>query len=272
MSRISAAFDTAARLKRTVLIPYITGGFPRPDLTPAILRAIGDAGADVIELGVPFSDPLADGVTIQRSSQAALSAGVTPAACLGMVRTAREGGLEQPVVLMGYVNPILRHGVEEYLNDVERAGADGLIVPDLPVEEAEDVHAACRRHGIDLIFLVAPTSTDERIRRVAEQSSGFLYCVSLTGVTGARQSLAASLPEFLGRVRGATALPIAVGFGIGTPAQAVAVAQSADGVVIGSALVDRVGRADPDQAAAAAGAFVAEFRRALDAAGGGRAA
>ncbi|HEX2171387.1 MAG TPA: tryptophan synthase subunit alpha, partial [Dehalococcoidia bacterium] len=258
MSRLTAMFENAARLKRTVLIPYITAGFPRPDLTPAIVRSMAEAGADIVELGVPFSDPLADGVTIQRSSQMALDSGVTPAACFDYAQVVRESGQGPPLVLMGYINPILRWGVDQYLATAAAVGVDGLIVPDLPVEEAEELSDACRRRGIDLIFLVAPTSSDARIRLVAERCTGFLYCVSLIGVTGARQSLAASLPEFLARVRRQTDLPLAVGFGIGTPDQAVAVAESADGVAIGSALVDRVGRAPADQAAAVAGEFVTE--------------
>ena len=265
MSRLTATFQDLARLKRPVLIPYITGGFPRPDLTPDLLLALAAGGADVIELGIPFSDSLADGVTIQRSSQAALAAGVTPAHCFEYVRTARDRGLRQPIVLMGYVNPILRYGVAEYLAAAERAGVDGLIVPDLPVEEAGELREAGRRHGIDLISLVAPTSTDERIRRVASETTGFLYCVSLAGVTGARQDVQSGLAAFIERVRRQTNLPLAVGFGIATPTQAVAVGRLADGVVVGSALIERVGSVEPDRAAQAATSFVQEFRRALDA-------
>ena len=264
MARLTETFRELARLKQTCLMPYITAGFPRTDLTPDLLEAMAAAGANILEVGVPFSDPLADGVTIQRSSQAALAAGVTPARCFEYVAAARARGVQQPIVLMGYVNPILRFGVEAYLAAAERAGVDGLIVPDLPPEEAADLRAACRRHGIDLIFLLAPTSTDARIRSVAEQTTGFLYCVSLTGVTGARQDLQSGLAEFLARVRRQTDLPLAVGFGVGTPEQAVRVAQVADGVAIGSALVDRLGRASPDQAIEAAGEFVRSFRAALD--------
>jgi tryptophan synthase alpha chain len=264
MARLTETFRDLARLKQTCLIPYITAGFPRPDLTPDLLQAMAAGGANILEVGVPFSDPLADGATIQRSSQAALAAGVTPARCFEYVAAARAKGVDQPIVLMGYVNPILRFGVEAYLAAAESAGVDGLIVPDLPPEEAADLRAACQRHGIDLTFLLAPTSTDARIRSVAEQTTGFLYCVSLTGVTGARQDLQSGLPEFLARVRQQTDLPLAVGFGIGTPEQAVQVAQVADGVAIGSALVDRLGRASPDQASEAAGEFVRSFRQALD--------
>ncbi len=264
MARLTETFRELARLKQTCLIPYITAGFPRTDLTPDLLQAMAAVGANIFEVGVPFSDPLADGVTIQRSSQAALAAGVTPARCFEYVAAARAKGVHQPIVLMGYVNPILRFGVEAFLAAAERAGVDGLIVPDLPPEEAADLRTACRRHRIDLIFLLAPTSTDARIRSVAAQTTGFLYCVSLTGVTGARQELQSGLPEFLARVRRQTDLPLAVGFGIGTPEQAVQVAQVADGVAIGSALVDRLGRAAPDQSIEAAGEFVRSFREALD--------
>ncbi len=269
MARLTETFRDLARLKQTCLIPYITAGFPRTDLTPDLLQAMAAAGANILEVGVPFSDPLADGATIQRSSQAALAAGVTPARCFEYVAAARAQGVEEPIVLMGYVNPILRFGVEAYLAAAESAGVDGLIVPDLPPEEAADLRAACGRRGVDLIFLLAPTSTDERIRLVSAQTTGFLYCVSLTGVTGARQDLQANLPEFLARVRRQTDLPLAVGFGIGTPEQAVRVAQVADGVVIGSALVDRLSQAAPDQALEAAGDFVRSIREALDRAAAG---
>ena len=264
MARLTETFRDLARLKRTSLIPYITAGFPRPDLTPDLLQAIAAGGADILEVGVPFSDPLADGVTIQRSSQAALAAGVTPARCFEYVAAARAKGVRQPIVLMGYVNPILRFGLEPYLAEAARAGVDGLIVPDLPPEEAADLRAACQSQSIDLIFLVAPTSTDERIRLVASLTTGFLYCVSLTGVTGARRDLQGNLPEFLARVRRQTDLPLAVGFGISTPEQAVRVAQVADGVVIGSALVDRLGQGSPETALDAASDFVRSFRGALD--------
>lgn len=267
MGRLQETFQDLARLKRTALIPYSTAGFPDPAVTPDLLLALAAAGADVIELGVPFSDPLADGVTIQRSSQQALLAGVTPETCFEFVRAARRKGLRQPVVLMGYINPILRRGLDWYVETAAEAGVDGLIVPDLPVEEAAGVRAAGDRTGVDLIGLVAPTSTDDRIRQVAEHSSGFLYCVSLTGVTGARTAVQSGLSAFLDRVRRQTVLPLAVGFGIGTPEQAAEVARWADGVVVGSALIDRIERAGAAGATAAAGEFLAGFRQAIDAAG-----
>lgn len=269
MSRIGERFAELRRLNRVALVPYITAGYPKADQTPEILLALAAAGADILEVGVPFSDPLADGVTIQRSSQQALTAGITPTRCFEFVAAARARGLDRPVVLMGYVNPILRYGVAAYLAAAARAGVDGLIVPDLPVEEADEIRTACRQHEIDLIFLVAPTSPDDRIRSIADRASGFLYCVSLTGVTGARPNLQTDLPAFLGRVRRQTDLPLAVGFGIGTPDQARAIGQIADGVVVGSALIDRIGQAAPDAAPEAAGEFIAAFRRALDAAPSG---
>jgi tryptophan synthase alpha chain len=240
-------------------MPYCTLGYPSLELSAGIIEAMTHAGADLIELGIPFSDPLADGPTIQRSTQVALEQGTTLAGCLAVVRELRRKGIALPFLLMGYVNPILAYGIERFVTEAAASGADGLIIPDLPLEESKIIETACRAAGLALVFLVPPTSSPERIAEIAEHSSGFIYLVSLTGVTGARQALPADLAEFILRVRQVTLLPLAVGFGISTAAQAGAVGQLADGVIVGSALIDAIGKsADPAQAA---GDFVAELSR-----------
>jgi tryptophan synthase alpha chain len=204
-------------------------------------------GADLIELGIPFSDPLADGATVQRASHAALEAGVTVTKCLSVAAEARRSN-EVPLLFMSYYNPIHRYGLERFAADAAAAGVDGLIVPDLPPEEARDIKAACDDAGIDLIFLLAPTSTDERVRRVVEVASGFIYCVSLVGVTGARSDIGTSAQELVERVRNYTDLPLVVGFGIGRPEQVAQVTSFADGAVVGSALVNLMeSHPDPDE-------------------------
>ena len=261
LARIASAFAAARAEGRAALMPYFTLGYPDIATSEAVVRAIAAAGADLIELGVPFSDPLADGPTIQHSTQVALEQGMTLARGLTLVGRLRTAGVTQPLLLMGYVNPILAYGVTRYVADAAAAGADGFIVPDLPPEEARDLEAACRAHGLALVFLLAPTSTPERIAAVASHTTGFVYLVSLAGVTGARDRLPLDLAAFVGRVRGATGLPLAVGFGIATPEHASAVGALADGVIVGSALISQVGRAtDP---VAAAGAFVRTLRGAL---------
>ena len=186
-------------------MPYFTLGYPDIPTSEAVVRAIAAAGADLIELGVPFSDPLADGPTIQHSTQVALEQGMTLARGLALTSRLRAAGVTQPLLLMGYVNPILAYGVARYVADAAAAGADGFIVPDLPPEEAGELEAACRAHGLALVFLLAPTSTPERIAAVVSHATGFVYLVSLAGVTGARDQLPPDLAAFVGRVRGATA-------------------------------------------------------------------
>ncbi len=254
IEHIASAFDQARSQKRAALMPYMTLGFPDPGTSLDVIASLAAAGADLIELGVPFSDPLADGPTIQHSTQVALSHGVTSARCLEMVRDLRRRGITQPLLLMGYINPILAFGPERYVAAAQAAGAAGLIIPDLPPEEAGQIETSCRQLGLALVYLIPPTASQERIRQVAERSSGFVYLVSVTGVTGARRELSSDLEEFIHRVRQATALPLAVGFGISTPQQAKAVGALADGVIVGSALIDRVGHAE--NAASAAGAFI----------------
>ncbi len=241
---------TFARLKaegRTGLVAFLTVGYPDVESTLPLVRALVDGGADIIELGVPFSDPLADGPTIQRSSFAALQQGVTLRTCLEVAAKLRSQGVEAPLVLMGYYNPILAYGTDAFARDAASAGVDGLIVVDLPPEESELLREQCMAAGLRLIYLLAPTSTDERIQQVATLASGFVYCVSVTGITSARQELSHGLEAFVARVRNATPLPIAVGFGISQPTHFQAVGRIADAAVIGSAIIDAIDECDPSQ-------------------------
>ncbi|MBI1881652.1 MAG: tryptophan synthase subunit alpha, partial [Chloroflexi bacterium] len=218
---------------------YAVLGYPDRVGGLATIRTLVEAGADLLELGVPFSDPLADGPTIQAATQKALENGTTVWDCLAMVGELRRQGVETPALFMGYINPILAYGLEKFVTDAATAGVDGLIVPDLPPEEAAELEAACAAHGLALVYLLAPTSTPERIKLAAEKSQGFIYLVALTGVTGARNELAPDLAEFVQRVRAQTSTPLAVGFGIANGEQARVVGQLADGVIVGSALVKR---------------------------------
>jgi len=262
-ARIAAAFQAVHSQKRAALMPYFTLGFPDPRTSLEIVTAISRAGSDLIELGIPFSDPLADGPTIQRSTQLALQAGMDVARCLELVAGLRSRGVTQPLIMMGYFNPILAYGLERFVAEAAQAGADGFIIPDLPPEEAGEMEAACQAHGLALVYLVAPTSTPARLALAAQHTSGFLYLVSLTGVTGARASLPAHLQAFVARVHAQTqpGTPLAVGFGISTAQQAGAVAQLVDGVIVGSALIEAVS-GTPDPAAAAA-QFMRELRAGL---------
>lgn len=245
--RIEAAF---ARLKaegRSGLIAFLTVGYPDLDATLRLVPALVEGGASIVEMGIPFSDPLADGATIQRASFHALRQGVTPAACLDVVARLRARGLQAPLILMGYYNPILAYGIEPFARDAAGCGADGLIVVDLPPEESGPLRDACRAHGLRLIYLLAPTSSEERIGLVAGLASGFVYCVSLTGTTGARQDMPRGLKAFIKRVRRHTPLPIAVGFGISKLKHFRAVGRIAEAAVIGSAIIDEIDRVDPSQ-------------------------
>lgn len=258
IEHITNAFTTARAAGRAALMPYYTLGYPDPPTSLAVIQAVAAAGADLLELGVPFSDPLADGPTIQHSTQAALEQGMTVARCLEMVAALRAQGVSQPFLLMGYINPLLSYGVERFIAAAAAAGADGLIIPDLPVEESSAAQAACREAGLALVFLLPPGASEERARRVAEASTGFLYLVSQAGVTGARAELPAHLRDFTAAARRVTPLPLAVGFGISTADQVRSVGEIADGVIVGSALINAV-RAAPDPALAA-GQFVRSLR------------
>ncbi len=268
MSRIAVRFAALAAAGRKALIPYLCAGDPSVATTVGVMSALAEAGADVIELGVPFSDPMADGPVIQQASERALARGVGAGTVLDLVRGFRAGDSATPVVLMGYANPIerydQRHGGGAFVRAAADAGVDGLLVVDYPPEECEAFAAACRHAGLDLIFLLAPTSTDERIAAVGRIASGYVYYVSLKGVTGAGHLDTGAVAEALPRIRAHVKVPIGVGFGIRDAATARAVARVADAVVVGSALVQRLHACGADGAAAAAREFVAALRVALD--------
>jgi tryptophan synthase alpha chain len=261
---IAEAFARAKAGGRAALMPYLTLGYPTPRLSLELVAAAVAGGADLVELGIPFSDPLADGPTIQRATHLALQQGMTVPRCLEMAVELRARGVEVPLLFMGYLNPILTHGIEAFVQDSAQAGINGFIIPDLPPEEADEIEAACRHSGLALVYLLAPTSTDERVALVAERSRGFVYLVSLIGVTGARDALPPGLVEFVGRVRKATKMPLAVGFGISTPAQARRVGELADGVVVGSAILRLV----ENEPARKVEDFVRSLRRGLEGRGG----
>ncbi len=265
MSRIQARFAALAAARRKALIPYITAGDPDPALTVRLMQALVEAGADIVELGVPFSDPMADGPVIQRSAERALAKGVSLAAVLAMVREFRNADRETPIVLMGYANPIEAMGVEAFISGAKAAGVDGVIVVDYPPEECAQFAALARAEGIDPIFLLAPTSTDRRIQEVAAVGSGYLYYVSLKGVTGSGQLDLAGVAARIPKIRAATRLPIGVGFGIRDPESARSIAQTADAVVIGSRIIQEIESAGPEQAVARVKALVRPIRAALDA-------
>jgi len=254
--RLDSAMARLCAEGRTGVIPYVTIGFPAVQDTLAIVPALEAAGADVIELGVPYSDPLADGPTIQAASYRALEAGMDTATCIGIVKRLRADGVTVPLLFMGYYNPILTYGVERFVDGCAGAGLDGLIVADLPPEESDRIRVALRARGMALIPLLAPTSTEERIELGTSGAEGFVYCVSVAGVTGARAELPESLPAFVARVRGHTSLPIAVGFGVSERRHVEAVGAVADAAVVGSALIDVIDSAPPGERAAKAGAFV----------------
>jgi tryptophan synthase alpha chain len=244
VERIQAVFARARAERRAVFMPYQAMGYPDRAATLEIIRTLGDAGAELFEIGIPHSDPLADGPTIQTATYTALTQGTTVADCLAMTRELRAAGMTQPFCAMTYYNPLFAYGVQTFVDDAVAAGIDGLIVPDLPPEEAEELEAACRGAGLATIYLLAPTSTEERIRMVAGHCTGFIYLVSVTGITGARTELPPDLAGFIARVRKHTDLPLAVGFGIGSGAQAAAVAQIAEGVIVGSALMKAAATVD----------------------------
>jgi tryptophan synthase alpha chain len=255
-SRIGQVFQGGHK----ALIGYVTAGYPDIEATPVIATALADAGCDIIELGIPFSDPLADGATIQQASYRALLNGTTPRSCLEAAARIRQD-IDTPLVFMTYYNPVLSYGLEAFCRDSAAAGINGLIVPDLPPEEGGELEPLAREHGLDLVYLLAPTSTGERIKAVAARSRGFIYLVSLTGVTGARQTLPPDLEIFVKRVRRKTALPLCVGFGIATPEQARRIGAVADGVIVGSRLIQLI---DEDATLASLKSLVTGLRRALD--------
>jgi tryptophan synthase alpha chain len=251
MSRISPLFDKLRAQDRLGLFTYITVGYPRLDSTPDIAIALAAAGADLVELGIPFSDPLAEGRTVQATSQRALENGVNVAACLETAWAIRQRS-EVPVVFMGYLNPILAYGVKRFTEHAADVGVDGLIMADLSLEETGELRAACLGSGIDLILFLAPTSTEARISLVAEQATGFIYCISVTGVTGSREAIGAEVDTLLGRIRAMTSTPLALGFGLSRPEHLRSLHGKVEAAIVGSALLDAIGRGEDNPAAAAA--------------------
>ena len=264
MSRIAGTFAALKAQGRKALIPYVTAGDPFADATVDIMLALAGAGADVIELGVPFSDPMADGPVIQKASERALAKGIGMPQVLAFVRAFRERNAGTPVVLMGYANPIERYGIHRFVADARGAGVDGVLVVDYPPEECETFAQTLKANGLDPIFLLAPTSTQQRMKDVGRIASGYVYYVSLKGVTGAGNLDVAAVADMVPRIKAHVAIPVGVGFGIRDAATAKAVAAVSDAVVIGSALVQLLETRTRDNVAAAAGEFIATIRRALD--------
>ena len=266
MSRIQECFQALRAEGRKALIPYITAGDPDPAMMLPLMHELVAAGVDVIELGVPFSDPMADGPTIQLAMERALRHKVGLRDVLEMVRAFRETNQTTPVALMGYLNPIEHMGYETFAREAAAAGLDGILIVDLPPEEAESVTPVFRQHGIDSIFLLAPTTTMARARKICEQASGYVYYVSLKGVTGSAALNVTEVAEKLEQLRSVTDLPIGVGFGIRDGASAAAVASVADGVVVGSVLVDQIAAhlGEPEQARAGITAIIRDMRAAMD--------
>ncbi|HVB49554.1 MAG TPA: tryptophan synthase subunit alpha [Burkholderiales bacterium] len=265
MSRIQARFDALRAAGRKALIPYLTAGDPTPALTVPLLHAMVEAGADILELGVPFSDPMADGPVIQRSSERALANGVGLHDVIEMVRDFRSRDAQTPVVLMGYANPIEAMGIERFVREAKVVGVDGVIVVDYPPEECTQFAALAEQSGIDPIFLLAPTSTDRRIKEVVRVARGYLYYVSLKGVTGAANIDLTEVAARIRKIRAATRLPIGVGFGIRDAESARRVAETADAVVIGSRIIQEIETAGPEQAVARVRDLIRPIRAALDA-------
>ncbi|NJN66645.1 MAG: tryptophan synthase subunit alpha [Chloroflexaceae bacterium] len=261
MSRMTETFAHLRAIHHVALMPYLTIGFPQRDSTLHLVPALEAAGANLIELGIPFSDPLADGATIQRASQQALANGVHFSFCLETVARLRQQGVRIPLLLMGYYNPILSYGIDRACADLAVAGGDGWIVPDLPPEEASPLRQQATAHGLDLIMFVAPTTPDERMAHIVRLASGFVYCVSLTGVTGSRRDLSTGLEAFLSRVRQHTDLPLVVGFGISTAEHVAQVEPIADGAIVGSALINHIESLPPDQVVEGAAAFIRDLQK-----------
>jgi tryptophan synthase alpha chain len=258
MSRIADVFKGGHK----ALAAYITAGYPDIKATPAIATALAESGADIIELGIPFSDPLADGATIQKASYLALQNGTTPEMCLEAAAAIRDK-IKTPLVFMTYYNPVLNYGLEKFCRRCAAAGINGLIVPDLPPEEGTELENIAIKQGLDMIYMLAPTSTDARIVEAGKRSRGFIYLVSITGVTGAREELPPELESFVKRVRKKAGQPLCVGFGISTAVQAGRVAAVADGVIVGSRLIQLI---EEDSTLKSLKNFVAGIREALDSA------
>jgi tryptophan synthase alpha chain len=256
MSQITEIFKG----RHKALVAYITVGYPDINATPHIAQALAESGSDIIELGIPFSDPLADGATIQKASYQALQNGTTPKICLEVAEEIRKK-IKTPLVFMTYYNPVLNYGLEAFCRNCGTAGINGLIVPDLPPEEGADLETIARKHDIDLIYMLAPTSTEKRIREAGKRSRGFIYLVSLTGVTGAREELPPEIEDFVKKVREKAKQPLCVGFGISSAEQAKRVVATADGVIVGSRLIQLI---EEDATLGSLKAFVTSLRQSLD--------
>jgi tryptophan synthase alpha chain len=263
MSRIAGVFATLRAEGRAALIPFVEAYDPDRATSLALLTGMAENGADIIEIGVPFTDPMADGPTIQAAGRRALTAGATLPGVLDLVREFRAGNAHTPIVLMGYLNPILSYGVERFCRDAAKIGVDGLIVVDLPTEEADLLLPAATANRLDVIRLIAPTTSDERLPLVLAGSSGFVYYVSITGITGTRTASAEDLARDIPRIRRATSLPIAVGFGVRTPDQAATVARYADAAIVASALIEKLCASDVPTVLADVAALSAGIRAAV---------
>jgi len=257
VSRIACIFNQPGHV---ALIPYVTVGYPTVEATLKVVPLLASSGCDIVELGIPFSDPLADGVTIQKASFRALQNGVTPNLCLEVAKQLSHE-VDIPLVFMTYFNPVFSYGLEEFCAACNRAGVDGLVIPDLPPEEGSELETSTQKQGLDLIYLLAPTSTETRIRLVTQRSRGFIYLVSVAGVTGARDRLPADLEAFATRVRQVATQPLCVGFGISTPEQAKQVARIADGVIVGSRIIQLM---EADDSLLSVGNFIKGLRHVLD--------
>lgn len=264
MSKIQSAMADLQAAGKKALIPFITAGDPSPQLTVPLMHALVEGGADIIELGVPFSDPMADGPVIQRASERALQFGIGLRDVLQFVREFRVNNRKTPVVLMGYANPIERMGQQAFIAEAAEAGVDGVLVVDCPPEECEEFAAAMAAAGLDTIFLLAPTSTDQRIAQVARIASGYVYYVSLKGVTGSASLDLSAVAQMIPRIKAHIKVPVGVGFGIRDGATARAIGELADGVVIGSRIIQELENTPPDQAVAAVKKFISGVRLAMD--------
>ena len=243
-NRINIQFEKLKQNNNSALVPYLTAGFPDPETFVSLSLEILDNGADMLEIGVPFSDPLADGPTIQRTNFQAIQNGITLNGCIDLLRLIRNSNTESPAIFMGYFNPFLAYGIDEFLKQSSNAGLDGLIVPDLPISESKQISQKCFDNGIHLIPLLAPTSTDETIQKACEQAKGFIYCVSLTGVTGARKNLSLGVETLVKKIKSYTDVPVLVGFGVSKREDVINISKFADGAVGGSAFLDSIENAD----------------------------
>ena len=258
MSRLESVFK---QKNHKALIAYVTVGYPNIEATLKVVPLLAESGCDIVELGIPFSDPMADGATIQRASFKALENGVTTSLCLDIAKKLSKK-TPIPLVFMTYFNPIYQYGLEKFCHDCVASGIDGLIVPELPPEEGDELGNLAGKSGVDLIYFLAPTSVEERIKLVANKARGFIYLVSIAGVTGARNELPPDLGKFISRVKQLAKQPVCVGFGISTPEQAARIAQTADGVIIGSKLIQLL--ETDDAAMTATQSFIRDTRKALD--------